>query len=49
MNIDEAKKITISLIDTFHSAGKLALSIREKGLKKKLNLITLQLLMVILR
>ena len=36
MNIEEAKKITMSLIDTFHSAGDLALSIREKGLKKEI-------------
>ena len=36
MNIEEAKKITMSLIDTFYSAGDLALSIREKGLKKEI-------------
>ncbi len=36
MNIEEAKKITKSLIDTFYAAGDLALSIREKGLKKEI-------------
>ena len=36
MNIKEAKKITMSLIDTFYSAGDLALSIRKKGLKKEI-------------
>ena len=36
MNIEEAKKITKSLIDTFYTAGDLALSIREKGLKKEI-------------
>ena len=36
MNIEEAKKITISLIDTFYYAGELALSIRKKGLKKEI-------------
>ena len=36
MNIEEAKKITKSLIDTFLSAGDLSLSIREKGLKKEI-------------
>ena len=36
MNIEEAKKITKSLINTFYIAGDLALSIREKGLKKEI-------------
>ena len=36
MNIEEAKKITKSLIDTFLSASDLALSIRKKGLKKEI-------------
>ena len=36
MNTEEAKKITKSLIDTFYAAGDLALSIREKGLKKEI-------------
>ena len=36
MNIEEAKNITKSLIDTFLSAGDLALSIRKEGLKKEI-------------
>ena len=36
MNTEEAKKITLSLVDTFISAGNLALTIREKGLKKEI-------------
>ena len=36
MNIEEAKKITKSLINTFYNAGDIALSIREKGLKKEI-------------
>ena len=36
MNIEEAKKITKSLINTFYNAGDLALSIRRKGLKKEI-------------
>jgi 3'(2'), 5'-bisphosphate nucleotidase len=36
MNIEEAKKITLSLIDTFNKAGKVALSLREVGLKKEI-------------
>ena len=36
MNVEEAKKITKSLINTFYIAGDLALSIREKGLKKEI-------------
>ena len=34
MNIEEAKKITLSLINTFDKAGNVALSLREAGLKK---------------
>ena len=36
MNIEEAKKITKSLVDTFYDAGDLALSIRARGLKKEI-------------
>tara|TARA_B110001454_G_scaffold157455_1_gene146758 strand:+ start:414 stop:1187 length:774 start_codon:yes stop_codon:yes gene_type:complete len=36
MNIDEKKKITLSLIDTFNEAGHLALSLRKIGLKKRI-------------
>ena len=36
MNIEETKKITLSLLDTFNKAGELALSLREAGLKKKI-------------
>ena len=36
MNIEETKKITLSLIDTFNQAGKVALDLREKGLKKEI-------------
>ena len=36
MNIEEAKKITLSLIDTFNQAGHLALNLRKTGLKKEL-------------
>jgi len=36
MNIEETKKITLSLIDTFNEAGNLALSLREAGLKKEI-------------
>ena len=36
MNIEEAKKITLSLIDTFNQAGHLALSLRKTGLKKEI-------------
>ena len=38
MNIEEAKKITLSLISTFNKAGELALYLREIGLKKKTKL-----------
>jgi len=34
MNLNETKKITYSLIDTFKEAGNLALELRKKGLKK---------------
>ena len=36
MNIEEKKKITLSLIETFNKAGCVALSLRESGLKKKI-------------
>ena len=36
MNIEETKKITHSLLDTFNLAGKKALSLREVGLKKEI-------------
>ena len=36
MNIEETKKITLSLIDTFNEAGKIALDLRRAGLKKKI-------------
>ena len=36
MNIEEKKKITLSLIETFNRAGCVALSLRESGLKKKI-------------
>jgi 3'(2'), 5'-bisphosphate nucleotidase len=36
MNIEETKKITLSLIDTFNKAGHIALSLREAGLKKEI-------------
>jgi 3'(2'), 5'-bisphosphate nucleotidase len=36
MNIDERKKITLSLLDTFDLAGKKALSLRDAGLKKEI-------------
>ena len=35
MNVEETKKITLSLIDTFNEAGHVALSLREAGLKKE--------------
>ena len=37
MNIEEAKKITLSLIETFNEAGRIALRLRENGLKKEIN------------
>ena len=36
MNIQEAKKITLSLIDTFHKASQVALNLRKNGLKKEI-------------
>ena len=36
MNIEETKKITHSLIDTFNKASKVALDLREAGLKKEI-------------
>ena len=36
MNIEESKKITLSLIDTFNMAGNVALSLRKAGLKKEI-------------
>jgi len=36
MNINEAKKITLSLIDTFNKASQIALDLRKAGLKKEI-------------
>ena len=36
MNIEETKKITLSLLETFNRAGNVALNLREKGLKKEI-------------
>jgi len=36
MNIQEAKKITLSLIDTFNGASQVALDLRKAGLKKEI-------------
>jgi len=36
MNIEEKKKITLLLIETFKEAGEVALSLREAGLKKEI-------------
>jgi len=36
MNIEETKKITLSLIDTFNEASQVALDLREAGLKKEI-------------
>ena len=38
MNIEEAKKITLSLINTFNKAGNIALDLRIAGLKKEIKL-----------
>tara|TARA_B110001452_G_scaffold44669_1_gene34176 strand:- start:322 stop:1092 length:771 start_codon:yes stop_codon:yes gene_type:complete len=38
MNSEEAKKITLSLIDTFKEAGNIALKLRKDGLKKEIKL-----------
>ena len=35
MNLEEKKKITLSLLDTFNNAGKIALDLREAGLTKE--------------
>jgi len=36
MNTQEAKKITLSLIDTFNKASQVALDLRKAGLKKEI-------------
>ena len=36
MNVEEAKKITLSLMDTFHKASQVALDLRDVGLKKEI-------------
>jgi|TARA_B110000114_G_scaffold38020_1_gene39743 3'(2'), 5'-bisphosphate nucleotidase len=36
MNIEETKKITLSLINTFNEAGHIALNLRKAGLKKEI-------------
>ena len=36
MNIEETKKITLSLIDTFKKAGQVAIDLRKAGLKKEI-------------
>ena len=36
MNIEEKKIITLSLIETFNTAGIVALNLRKVGLKKKI-------------
>ena len=36
MNIQESKKITLSLIDTFNEASQVALDLRKAGLKKEI-------------
>ena len=36
MNLEEKKKITLSLIDTFNKASQVALDLREAGLKKEI-------------
>ena len=36
MNLEEKKKITLSLIDTFNKASHVALDLREAGLKKEI-------------
>ena len=38
MNIEESKKITLSLIEAFKEAGDVALNLREAGLKKEIKL-----------
>ena len=36
MNTEEAKKITLSLLETFNEAGRVALKLREAGLNKEI-------------
>ena len=36
MNVEETKKITLSLIDTFNEASRVALDLRKVGLKKEI-------------
>ena len=36
MNIEESKKITLSLISTFNKAGQVAMDLRKAGLKKEI-------------
>ena len=36
MNLEEKKKITLSLIETFNKASQVALDLREAGLKKEI-------------
>jgi len=36
MNIEETKKITLSLIETFNEAGRVAMNLRKAGLKKEI-------------
>ena len=36
MNIEETKKITLSLIETFNDAGRVALDLRKMGLVKEI-------------
>ena len=36
MNIEETKKITLSLINTFNTAGQVALDLRKSGLTKEI-------------
>jgi 3'(2'), 5'-bisphosphate nucleotidase len=36
MNIEEAKKISLSLVDTFNKASQVALDLRKAGLKKEI-------------
>ena len=35
MNTEETKKITLSLLDTFNKASKIALSLRSAGFKER--------------
>ena len=38
MEIENLKKITLNLLDTFLNAGELSLELRSKGLKKEIKL-----------